>query len=51
MAVSIDEMHVEVKDADSPAPAARPAAAGAEPVDLRAELAIIRERDLRLRAD
>jgi len=51
MAVTIDEMHVEVQAAS---PAASPPAAGAEPgkdVDLREALHMLHERKLRLRAD
>ncbi len=51
MAVTIDEMHVEV---EGPAPAAKPAASNPEPkkkVDLNAALEMIDERKLRLRAD
>lgn len=51
MAVTIDEMQVDVKGA-TPQPAAPSSSpqSGAN-VDLRAALAVIRERDLRLKAD
>lgn len=51
MAVTIDQLHVEVKD---PAPSASVPASPPPPepkVDLRSALAFIRERELRLRAD
>jgi hypothetical protein len=51
MAVTIDEMQVEISDGGHAPPALAPAAGTDEHVDLRAALAIVRERDLRLRAD
>ncbi len=51
MAVTIDEMHVQVAQAP---PAASPAAAPAEPKkdkDLSEELHLLHERKLRLKAD
>jgi hypothetical protein len=51
MAVTIEEMHVEVQGA-TPAPSAP--TANAEPkkdVDMAAALAVLQERKLRLRAD
>jgi hypothetical protein len=51
MAVTIDEMHVEVQE---PGPSANAPAANAEPkkdVDLHEAIAILHERKLRLRAD
>jgi len=51
MAVTIDELNVEVKD---PAPVSSAAASspGAEPkVDFRLALAMVHERELRLKAD
>ena len=51
MAVTIDEMHVDVQ---RPQPAASPAAAGAEPkkdVDLHEALHLLHERKHRLKAD
>ena len=52
MAVTIDEMHVEVKEA---APGAGSAASAQEPakkeVDLRSALEMLHERKLRLQAD
>jgi hypothetical protein len=51
MAVTIDEMHVDVQAAP---PAASPPAANAEPgkdVDLREALHLLHERKLRLQAD
>jgi hypothetical protein len=51
MAVTIDEMQVDVKDA-SPQPAASSSnAQSGGNVDLRAALAVIAERELRLKAD
>ncbi len=51
MAVSIDDMQIDVSDAASqaatPAPAGKPQESG----DLRTALDIVRERELRLRAD
>jgi len=51
MAVTIDEMHVDVKESQ-PA-AGTPAAGGEEPkdVDLREALHMLHERKYRLRAD
>jgi hypothetical protein len=51
VAVTIEEMHVDVQ---KPQPAASPAAGGAEPkkdVDLREALHILHERKYRLKAD
>ena len=51
MAVTIDEMHVEVQE---PAPSASPATSGSKrkkDVDLKVALEMIHERNLRLRAD
>lgn len=51
MAVTIDEMHVEVQ---RPTAAAKPASPENEPkkdMDLKAALELIHERKLRLRAD
>lgn len=52
MAVTIDEMHVDVKESQPAAGA--PAAAGEEPgkgLDLREALHMLHERKYRLRAD
>jgi hypothetical protein len=52
MAVTIDEMHVDVKDSQPAASA--PAAGGEEPkkdIDLREGLHLLHERNDRLRAD
>jgi hypothetical protein len=50
MAVTIDEMHVEVKDTPAP-PSATPEVKTEKPADLRSELEKVRERNFRLRAD
>ena len=51
MAVTIDEMQVEVDDATSPEPSRASAAPPRQRVDLHAALAMLRERESRLRAD
>ncbi len=51
MAVTIDDLQIEVQE---PAPAASPAAPGEKQkknADLRAAMEMIQERNLRLRAD
>jgi hypothetical protein len=50
MAVTIDEMHVEVQEPAKAAPAA-PAAAEPKDVNLRDALEMLHTRTLRLRAD
>ena len=51
MAVTIDEMQVDVKDANAQQAAPAAAAQSGGNVDLRSALAILRERELRLKAD
>ena len=48
MAVTIDEMQIDVKGTEKSAPQAPAAAAPKEPVDLRQRMAMIAERALRL---
>ena len=50
MAVTIDEMHVEVKDTPAP-PSSTPEPKVGRPTDIRSELERLQERSLRLRAD
>lgn len=52
MAVTIGEMHVETEQSTkAPAASAAPAGEPAKKVDLQQTLALMRERELRLRAD
>jgi hypothetical protein len=52
MAVTIDEMQIDVKSGGKSAPAASPAAAAPkEAVDLRQQIAMLAERALRLNAE
>lgn len=51
MAVTIDEMQVDVKDANPQPAASSPGGQSGGNVDLRSALAIMRERELRLKAD
>jgi hypothetical protein len=52
MAVTIDEMQVDVRKSAAPASAPSPAgAAPKEPVNFRGEKEMLTERELRLKAD
>jgi len=51
MAVTINEMHVEVQEQAQAAPASDSDNKGKKSVDLRTALEILHERKLRLRAD
>lgn len=50
MAVTIDEMHVDVKDTPAP-PSATPEPKTGRPADIRSELEKLHERSQRVRAD
>jgi hypothetical protein len=51
MAVTIDEMQVDVQKSTPPAGAPAPSDAAKEPMNLRAEQERLSERQLRLKAD
>jgi hypothetical protein len=52
MAVTIDEMQIDVRSSEGNSQAQAPAAAPAkEPVDLRQQLALLAERTLRLQTE
>jgi hypothetical protein len=51
MAVTIDEMHVEVQEPALPAAASTSDDKTKKEIDLRSALELLRERKLRLRAD
>jgi hypothetical protein len=51
VAVTIDEMQVDVQKSTAAASAPSPAAEEKQPTDFRAEKEMLAERELRLRAD
>jgi len=52
MAVTIDEMQLDVKSGSTGSPSQEPAAApSSEPVDLRQQMSLLSERKARLQAD
>lgn len=51
MAVSINEMQVEVQDTPAPANAPPAETKSGKQIDLRSALEVLHERELRLRAD
>ena len=51
MAVTIDEMHVEVQESQAPTTPSTPSAEPKKDVDLSEAIEMLRERRFRLRAD